>query len=178
MKDEVRVTVLLDELNSLATTDIEVTLINELKKQLEKMRCEIWKDIAGYEGYYQVSNLGRVKSFKGRKPRVLSTCEDSKGYPKVTFNENGKSKTYLIHVLVAQAFIPNPYNLPVVHHKDNNPKNNHVENLEWVTYHQNLKYAYMSGRRKPHRKRKTNPPPLQRTLTPGLKVSATDSKEQ
>ena len=155
MKDETKVVELLAELSALATTEIEATLISEFKRQLEETLGEVWKDIAGYEGHYQISNYGRVKSFKGRKPRILSTCNDSKGYPKVTFTENGKMKNYLIHILVAKAFIPNPNNLPVVHHRDSNPRNNHVDNLEWVTYKQNLIYSYMAGRPRPPHKRKS-----------------------
>ena len=154
MQDEEKVALLLSELEAQATTEIEVALINEFKQQLQKTFGEIWRDIEGHEGNYQISNYGRVKSFKGSKPRILSTCKDSKGYPKATFTEDGKAKTYLIHVLVARAFIPNPDNLPVVHHKDANPKNNHVDNLQWVTYKQNLQYAYDSGRKKPSSRRK------------------------
>ncbi|MBD3880031.1 MAG: HNH endonuclease [Quinella sp. 1Q5] len=154
MQDKAKVEELLKALKEQATTEIEVALINEFEQQIKKTFGEIWRDIKGHEGNYQISNYGRVKSFKGRKPRILSTCKDSKGYPKVTFTENGKMKTYLIHVLVARAFIPNPNNLPVVHHKDSNPKNNHVDNLEWVTYKKNSEYAYMSGRWKPPYKRK------------------------
>ena len=150
MQDEEKVAVLLVALEAQATTEIEVALINEFKQQLQKTFGEIWRDIEGHEGNYQISNFGRVKSFKGRKPRILSTCKDSKGYPKATFTEDGKQKTYLIHVLVARAFIPNPDNLPIVHHKDGNKKNNRVDNLQWVTYGQNLQYAYEppSGRKK------------------------------
>ena len=154
MQDEEKVAVLLVALEAQATTEIEVALINEFKQQLQKTFGEIWRDIEGHEGNYQISNFGRVKSFKGRKPRILSTCKDSKGYPKATFTEDGKQKTYLIHVLVARAFIPNPDNLPIVHHKDGNKKNNRVDNLQWVTYGQNLQYAYDSGRKKPPSGRK------------------------
>ena len=154
MRDEAIVAALLSLLKEQATTEIEVALIKEFTQQLEKTLGEIWRDIEGHEGNYQISNYGRVKSFKGKKPRILSTCKDSKGYPKATFTEDGKPKTYLIHVLVARAFIPNPDNLPVVHHKDGNPKNNRVDNLMWVTYKQNLQYAYDSGRKKPPSGRK------------------------
>lgn len=154
MQDKAKVEELLKALKEQATTEFEVAFINDFEQQIKKALGEIWRDIEGHEGNYQISNYGRVKSFKGRKPRILSTCKDSKGYPKATFAENGKAKTYLIHILVARAFIPNPDNLPVVHHKDSNPKNNRADNLQWVTYKQNLQYAYDSGRKKPSSSRK------------------------
>ena len=154
MRDVEKFVELLADVKFQLTTEIELELVKEFEQQIWKSIGEIWRDIDGHEGNYQISNFGRVKSFKGRKPRILSTCKDSKGYPKATFAENGKAKTYLIHILVARAFIPNPENLPVVHHRDCNPHNNRVENLEWVTYKQNLQYAYDSGRKKPPSGRK------------------------
>jgi len=99
---------------------------------------EIWKDIEGYEGLYQVSNLGNVKSIKNniiKKPSKLP-----KGYLQICLNKNGKLKYISIHRLVAQAFIPNPNNLPCVNHKDCNPQNNNINNLEWCTYKENNSY--------------------------------------
>lgn len=103
---------------------------------------EIWKDVKGYEGYYQVSNLGRVKSVEkwllsqcrvahlSEKIRKLSTDKD--GYLFVTFSCNGVRKTVVIHRLVAETFIPKPEGASQVHHKDGNRTNNCVDNLEWA----------------------------------------------
>ena len=107
---------------------------------------EIWKDIKGYEGLYKVSNLGKIKSLKRninkrkcdeiiKKPSILP-----KGYLQMALCKNGNTKYTSIHRLVAEAFIPNPYNLPCVNHKDNNPQNNVVSNLEWITYKDNNNY--------------------------------------
>lgn len=114
------------------------------------MAEEIWKDIEGYEGSYQVSNFGRVKSMmnskRGRKLAkdcILSpTYTGIMKYPAVLLYRNGRKRTSSVHRLVAQAFIPNPMHFPIVNHKDENPQNNHVDNLEWCTqeYNCNLKY--------------------------------------
>ena len=99
---------------------------------------EIWKDIPGYEGKYQISNLGNVMSlhFK-RSPtnkRLLKPMSDNGyGYLKVMLRDNGSYKMKSIHRLVAEAFIPNPEEKPNVNHIDSNPKNNRVDNLEWCT---------------------------------------------
>lgn len=106
---------------------------------------EIWKDIEGYNGKYQVSNLGRVKSLKGSekilKPRVSNT-----GYKYVNLCIQGKSKTLKIHRLVAQAFLPNPEGLPQVNHKDEDKLNNNVDNLEWCTREYNCNYGTRNKR--------------------------------
>ena len=104
------------------------------------MENEIWKDIKGYEGIYQVSNLGRV--YNCRYNRLLSTPTNrKKKYVDVALNKNGVAKSYKVHRLVAEAFIPNPNNLPFVNHKDENPSNNCVDNLEWCTNEYNLNYG-------------------------------------
>lgn len=100
---------------------------------------EIWKNIAGFEGY-QVSNFGRVKSFYGKKERILKAGLRSNGYLNVILCKNGKMKCFLIHRLVANAFIDNPDNLPVINHIDENKQNNQVSNLEWCTYSYNNSY--------------------------------------
>ena len=128
---------------------------------------EIWKDICGFEGYYQISNMGRVQSLdrcviankhggtkllKGKlmkltraKGRVSS---DSK-YLVVNLRKEGKNKVCEVHRLVAEAFISNPNNLPVPNHIDGNKENNCIQNLEWTSYSENNKHALDTGLRKP-----------------------------
>lgn len=118
---------------------------------------EIWKDIKGYEGLYQVSNLGNIKSvnrivrFKNgyrclpEKILKISSFCNSK-YMQVNLSKNSKIKTYSLHRLVAETFIPNPNNLPCVNHKDENPQNNCVDNLEWCTHKYNSNYGTLKKR--------------------------------
>ena len=112
--------------------------------------AEIWKDIQGYEGLYQVSNLGRIKSLdrivKNKNGMALKRGkviqEASLGnYKKVSLWKNNKGKAFLVHRLVAIAFIENPDNLPEVNHKDENGCNNSVDNLEWCTHNYNYNYG-------------------------------------
>ena len=102
---------------------------------------EIWKDIKGYEGSYQVSNLGRVKSLKYQKNRILKTILHNNNYYFVTLCNKDNCKNYSVHRLVAQAFIPNPNNYPVVNHKDEDKSNNKADNLEWCTIEYNNNYG-------------------------------------
>lgn len=103
---------------------------------------EVWKDISGFEGLYQVSNLGRVKSLKsrGKREHILS-ADVNNTYPHVNLCKNFKPYTFLVHRLVAQAFIPNPDNLPEVNHKDEVKTNNCVDNLEFCTRKYNVNYG-------------------------------------
>jgi len=116
---------------------------------------EIWRDIKGYEGLYQVSNLGRVKSlsrkykhnmfgkkiiYKTSKERLL-TININQGYAHVVLCKNGKCKQKLLHRLIAQSFIPNPENKPNINHIDGNGLNNNLDNLEWCTQKENIKHA-------------------------------------
>lgn len=106
---------------------------------------EIWKDIKGYEGYYQISSLGRVKSLKrmvGKrkcKELIKSPSITNKGYYKLPLCKCGETKYYHIHRLVAEAFIDNEYNKPTVDHLDRNKLNNCVSNLRWATYQEQIK---------------------------------------
>ena len=95
---------------------------------------EIWKDVPGYEGLYQVSNWGQVKSLKFGKERILKPSANSRGYLRVALSKDGKAKTYRIHQLVAMVFLdhqPDGMNI-VINHLDNNPLNNKLDNLELV----------------------------------------------
>lgn len=112
---------------------------------------EDWKDVEGYEGIYQISNWGRVKSLSrerynghgyyvvGDKIRKLMLSE--KGYYLVMLTKNNTSKNYRVHRLVAKHFIPNINNYPIINHIDEIKTNNHVNNLEWCTQNQNLNHG-------------------------------------
>lgn len=117
-------------------------------------------DVPGYEGLYQVSNLGRIKAldriiahakgFGNRviKGTIMSLSIPSKGYITITLSKNGKKKWCRPHQLVAKVFIPNPLNLPEINHKDENKLNNHVDNLEWCTRLYNIRYGTGIKRRR------------------------------
>lgn len=99
-----------------------------------------WRPVNGYEGKYEVSNTGMVRSLNYNKTgsiQILKPLNNNLGYLKVRLS----GKSYFIHRLVAQAFIPNPLNLPQVNHKDENKQNNRVENLEWCTAEYNTNYG-------------------------------------
>ena len=123
------------------------------------MTKRIWKDIKNYEGEYQVSNDGLVKSL----PRYITYQRKGKGlsaycpgkilrprytkdrYLGLVISHNGSNETIRIHRAVAQAFIPNSLNLPIINHKDGNKSNNVIANLEWTTYKENTAHAYRNG---------------------------------
>lgn len=105
---------------------------------------EIWKDIPGYEGLYQASNCGNIRSLNWRNMNIVRNLylkPHNKGYLQVELAKNGKKKMITVHRLVALTFIPNPDNLPVINHKDENKMNNGVENLEWCTVSYNTSYS-------------------------------------
>lgn len=105
---------------------------------------EIWKDIKGYEGIYQVSNFGRIRNIVTGKPIKLIRLKN--GYFQVNLCVNGKPKPFYVHRLVAIAFIPNPNNYKYVNHKDENPANNCASNLEWCTHKYNCNYGTRNKR--------------------------------
>lgn len=109
---------------------------------------EIWKDVVGYEGFYQVSNYGKIRSMdreitqkNGRKRfykgEIKSFAKDKDGYLIVCLNKEGKQKNHKVHRLVGESFIVNYENKPLINHIDEDKSNNHVENLEWATHYEN-----------------------------------------
>lgn len=102
---------------------------------------EQYKDIIGYEGIYQISNLGNVISLKFGKRKLLKQGKNTTGYYQVALCNNCKTKSFLVNRLVALHFIPNPENLPQINHKDENPLNNSANNLEWCNSSYNINYG-------------------------------------
>ena len=115
-----------------------------------ELKNEQWKDIDGYDGAYQVSDLGRVRSHKSGEWRVLIGRKDKDGYLLVCLCKGGKAKNYKVHRLVAQAFIPNDdESKTIINHIDNSDKqNNRASNLEWCDYQYNNTYDNIHLRRK------------------------------
>lgn len=118
-----------------------------------KLHGEIWVDIAGFEGLYAVSNKLRVKSFKRISSagftineKILRPGKHKHGYARYTLCKNDVLHYVNRHRLIAQAFIPNPLNLPCVNHIDNDPTNDNISNLEWCTFSHNTRHAYKTKR--------------------------------
>ncbi len=112
---------------------------------------EIWKDIADYEGLYQVSNYGNVRRISRYGRKWVRNCKCKKtrdGYFESTLVKNSKPKSIRTHRLVAIAFCENPHNKKEVNHIDGNKRNNRADNLEWVTSSENQKHAYKLGLQK------------------------------
>lgn len=121
---------------------------------------EIWKDIPGYEGKYQVSNTGKVVSLNYNntgKTKLLKQGHNRDGYKRVVLCKNGKGKCYFVHRLVALAFIPNPNNYKEVNHKDECKSNNNMTNLEWCTREYNINYGTIKERFSESHKGENNP---------------------
>lgn len=118
---------------------------------------EIWKDVVGYEGYYEVSNLGNVRAVDRkiiksdgvvqlRRGRLMARCSNADGYLTVKLSKNGESERIAVHRLVALAFLPNPEGLTDVNHKDFVRSNSAVDNLEWIGHKENVHYTIEAGR--------------------------------
>lgn len=131
-------------------------MANEKNLSIEPLPDEEWRDVVGYEGLYQVSNLGRVKSLSKRivykdgreynyPSKVMKNQKVSTGYRKVMLYGVNGNKQYYVHRLVAETFIPNPNNLSDVNHKDGCKTNNILSNLEWRSRSDNQKHAYKNG---------------------------------
>ena len=122
------------------------------------MEKEIFKDIIGYEGKYQISNLGRVKGLSRQvynnfdpymtKERILKSCINNAGYYVLNLCLNGKVNMHLVHRLIAVNFIPNPKNKPAINHKNGIKTDNRLDNIEWSTYSDNNQHAYNTGLKK------------------------------
>jgi len=131
---------------------------------------EIFRNIKGYEGLYQISNLGRVKSLLRKRVivrRILSPSKGGWGYYHVTLCKNGESKNAKIHRLVALCFMSNPKNKPEINHKNGIKADNRIENLEWVTKSENELHAYKNGLKKP----------LKGSLNPNAKLNEIQDRE-
>lgn len=110
---------------------------------------EIWKDIVGFEGYYQVSNLGQIKrlaSCRARRERIRVPYPAPNGYMRLVLSANNRRRTVSIHREVACAFIPNPNALDTVNHLDFDKNNNTVSNLEWLSASDNIKHSCDGGK--------------------------------
>lgn len=118
---------------------------------------EIWKEIEGYEGYYEVSNFGNVKSLDrtiirsdgisfSKQGKIMVQNDDIDGYPTVHLSKGGKDERISVHILVAKAFVPGYKKGLEVNHIDFDRHNNHVDNLEWVTHTENVEHSYKNGR--------------------------------
>ena len=112
---------------------------------LDDLPHEDWRDVVGYEGLYQVSNYGRVKSFQKNYPKIMKSGVQSKGYVQIRLHKNRHSKNCGVHVLVAQAFIFNPAQKSEVDHRNGDKTNNCIWNLNWATRSENAARAYQLG---------------------------------
>lgn len=122
---------------------------------------EIWKGVKGWESFYQVSNLGSVRSLDrtyirkdgfsvNKKGRVMKTPLNSDGYPIIHLKADGRRRTTRVHRIVAESLIPNPNNFSEVNHKDEDKTNNNIDNLEWCTHYYNANYGTMLTRMYEH----------------------------
>lgn len=119
------------------------------------MEKEIWKPVLGYESYYEVSSLGRIRTIEReivlpshrylKKQKLLTQFKDGRGYLHVKlYNGKGKCKSITSHRIVALGFLDNPSNLPEINHIDGNKHNNNLNNLEWISRSDNIKHAYLT----------------------------------
>ena len=114
--------------------------IEALQAQLPK-REEVWKDVIGYEGLYQVSNQARVRNSKGQILKQCVKVGKCVYYKYVQLYKDGRYKMKYVHRIMAECFLPNPNNLPIINHKDEDGTNNRLDNLEWCTVEYNSNYG-------------------------------------
>ena len=126
-----------------SAVEFALTHWHKLSRKSIEVDClphEVWRDVVGYEGFYRGSDLGRVLRILKNGNRLLKRCICKKGYAYVHLSKKGVVEHCKVSILVTKAFLPNPENKPVVHHRDTNRANDCVENLEWVTYGENSRY--------------------------------------
>lgn len=116
---------------------------------MSKVIGEVWRPVPNYEGFYEVSNTGKVRSIY-RYKRVLKSMISTTGYERVDLFKNKNRKQFSVHRLVAMVFVDNPNGKPFVNHKDENKLNNSADNLEWVTHVENCRYGTAIARRTMH----------------------------
>lgn len=110
------------------------------------MQTEIWKPVVGYEGLYEVSSLGRVKSLKYGREKILKPLKHRDGYLQVGLYKNEKQKRFFVHRLVAEAFLSNPKGLHEINHLDEDKSNNSISNIEWASRSYNVNYGTRTER--------------------------------
>lgn len=109
---------------------------------------EIWKDIPDYEGIYQISNFGKIRSCKNNK--IRKQIKQRSGYMRIILTKNSKQRATSVHILVAKCFVKNQNGYRYVNHIDGDKTNNNADNLEWVTASQNMQHAFKNGLAKTH----------------------------
>lgn len=135
-----------DVLLKATRSNTDKRILNELNVDFKIIDDgEVWRDIEVYDGDYQISKTGKVRSQKSGEWRPLKRFLNRGGYEAVILSKNDTPRKFLVHVLVARAFVPNPENKPEVNHIDGNKMNNCAWNLEWVTRSENLRHATRTG---------------------------------
>jgi hypothetical protein len=135
---------------------------------------EVWKDIPEYEGLYQVSNFGKIRSLNWKNRgfcKEMYLKKHKNGYLQVELSKNHSKKMFLVHRIVAMAFIPNTENKPLINHKDYNKKNNYVGNLEWCTMSENVLHGNLRGTSR----RKTRLEKINQFSIDGMLIKSWDS---